>query len=93
MVLQPGTTSLRYIVARLSICNSDAWYFCAYSGPSEDATPYINASDGSSLVYRDEKVASRDALPWATYTSLNNILSTPQGWARFPIKNLYAASV
>ncbi|KAL8669474.1 MAG: hypothetical protein Q9168_005936 [Polycauliona sp. 1 TL-2023] len=30
---------------------------------------------------------------WSTYNGLNNILCTPEGWARFPIKNFYAANV
>ncbi|KAF2181509.1 FAD-binding domain-containing protein [Zopfia rhizophila CBS 207.26] len=64
-----------------------------YSGPEEDATPYIQPFDALSPVWKDAKTATWDALPWATYNGLNNILCTPQGWARFPIKNFYAANV
>ena len=64
-----------------------------YSGPSEDAVPYVSIFRALSPVYTDEKVATWDALPWATYNGLNNILCTPQGWARNPIKNFYAANV
>ncbi|MCJ1351084.1 MAG: hypothetical protein MMC33_001066 [Icmadophila ericetorum] len=64
-----------------------------YSGPSEDAVPYVSIFRVLSPVYTDEKVATWDALPWATYNGLNNILCTPQGWARNPIKNFYAANV
>ena len=49
--------------------------------------------DAISPIWKDTKVAAWDALPWATYNGLNNILCTPEGWARFPVKNFYAANV
>ncbi|KUJ20849.1 FAD/FMN-dependent oxygenase/oxidase [Mollisia scopiformis] len=64
-----------------------------YSGPSEEARTYVDRFQALNPVHRDEKVSAWDALPWATYNGLNNILCTPQGWARFPIKNFYAANV
>ena len=64
-----------------------------YSGPSADAAPYVAQFQALSPVYLDEKIAGWDALPWATYNGLNNILCTPQGWARNPIKNFYGANV
>ncbi|KAK7991349.1 FAD-linked oxidoreductase chyH [Apiospora saccharicola] len=44
-------------------------------------------------VWKDAKTAAWDALPWATYNGLNNVLCTPEGWARFPVKNFYGANV
>ena len=32
-------------------------------------------------------------MQWSTYNGLNNVLCTPEGWARFPVKNFYAANV
>ena len=121
-----------------------------YSGPIQDATPYIYLFQDLNPVYVDKKEATWDALPWATYNGyvfaelvvfrsyhtlthktsyrctlfhnslhfihsrspassslvpenrhadskipirLNNILCTPTGWARFPLKNFYAANV
>ncbi|KAF4624419.1 hypothetical protein G7Y89_g13752 [Cudoniella acicularis] len=64
-----------------------------YSGPEEEAAPFLEPFDAISSVWKDSKIAAWDALPWATYNGLNNILCTPQGWARFPIKNFYAANV
>ncbi|KAI4233012.1 MAG: hypothetical protein L6R40_007218 [Gallowayella cf. fulva] len=64
-----------------------------YSGPANDAQPFVSIFESLGPVWRDEKVANWDALPWSTYNGLNNILCTPQGWARFPIKNFYAANV
>lgn len=64
-----------------------------WSGPAIGAKAYIDRFADLSPVWRDEKVTTWDALPWATYNGLNNILCTPQGWARFPIKNFYAANV
>ncbi|KAI1851229.1 hypothetical protein JX266_003304 [Neoarthrinium moseri] len=63
-----------------------------YSGPEVDAAPYTKLFDKISPIWKDTKIATWDALPWATYNGLNNILCTPQGWARFPIKNFYAAN-
>ncbi len=63
-----------------------------YSGPIQDATPYVDIFQKLSPVYLDEKVVSWNALPWATYNGLNNILCTEVGWKRFPIKNFYAAN-
>ncbi|KAI8625477.1 Glucooligosaccharide oxidase [Xylariaceae sp. FL1651] len=64
-----------------------------YSGPEEDSAPFVKRFDAISPVWKDAKVATWDALPWATYNGLNNVLCTPQGWARFPIKNFYGANV
>ncbi|KAI8949861.1 Glucooligosaccharide oxidase [Xylaria longipes] len=64
-----------------------------YSGPEEEAAPFQEPFDRLSPVWKEAKLATWDALPWATYNGLNNILCTPQGWARFPIKNFYAANV
>ncbi|KAI3320508.1 FAD binding domain-containing protein [Xylariaceae sp. AK1471] len=64
-----------------------------YSGPTEEATPMVDRFQALGPVHRDEKVSAWDALPWATYNGLNNILCTPQGWARMPIKNFYGANV
>ncbi|KAF7911818.1 hypothetical protein EAE99_011000 [Botrytis elliptica] len=64
-----------------------------WSGPEVDAKSYVERFASLSPVWRDETVATWDALPWATYNGLNNILCTPEGWARFPIKNFYAANV
>ncbi|KAI1279856.1 FAD binding domain-containing protein [Xylaria sp. FL0933] len=64
-----------------------------YSGPEKESEPFVRRFDAISPVWKDSKTAAWDALPWATYNGLNNILCTPQGWARFPIKNFYAANV
>ncbi|KAI1175677.1 Glucooligosaccharide oxidase [Nemania sp. FL0916] len=64
-----------------------------YSGPEEGAAPFQEPFDKLSPLWKEAKTAAWDALPWATYNGLNNILCTPQGWARFPIKNFYAANV
>jgi hypothetical protein len=64
-----------------------------YSGPEAEAAPFVKPFDAISPVWKDAKTASWDGLPWATYNGLNNILCTPSGWARFPIKNFYAANV
>ncbi|KAI1302456.1 FAD binding domain-containing protein [Xylaria venustula] len=64
-----------------------------YSGPEKELVPFVKLFDAISPVWKDSKTAAWDALPWATYNGLNNILCTPQGWARFPIKNFYAANV
>ncbi|KAL9080506.1 MAG: hypothetical protein Q9157_000740 [Trypethelium eluteriae] len=64
-----------------------------YSGPEDDAAPFIEPFDAISPIWKDAKTAAWDALPWSTYNGLNNILCTPEGWARFPIKNFYAANV
>ncbi|KAK7968042.1 FAD/FMN-dependent oxygenase/oxidase [Apiospora aurea] len=64
-----------------------------YSGPPKDAEPYVRRFDAVSPVWKDAKTAAWDALPWATYNGLNNILCTPEGWARFPVKNFYGANV
>ncbi|ORY63303.1 FAD binding domain-containing protein [Pseudomassariella vexata] len=64
-----------------------------YSGPESEAEPFVKPFDAISPVWKDSKTAAWDALPWATYNGLNNILCTPAGWARFPIKNFYAANV
>lgn len=64
-----------------------------YSGPENEATPFVARFDGISFVWKDTKVATWDALPWATYNGLNNVLCTQHGWAKFPIKNFYAANV
>lgn len=64
-----------------------------YSGPEKDSAPFIKPFDAISPVWKDTKMAMWDALPWATYNGLNNVLCTPQGWARYPIKNFYAANV
>ncbi|KAJ5087784.1 FAD binding domain-containing protein, partial [Penicillium angulare] len=64
-----------------------------YSGPEEEAVPFVKRFDEMSHVWKDTKTASWDALPWATYNGLNNVLCTPEGWARFPIKNFYGANV
>ncbi|KAK8054298.1 FAD-linked oxidoreductase alt4 [Apiospora saccharicola] len=64
-----------------------------YSGPPKDAEPYVRRFDVISPVWKDAKTAAWDALPWATYNGLNNVLCTPEGWARFPVKNFYGANV
>jgi hypothetical protein len=64
-----------------------------YSGPEKESESFVKRFDAISPVWKDSKTATWDALPWATYNGLNNILCTPQGWARFPIKNFYAANV
>lgn len=64
-----------------------------YSGPENEAVSYVEIFENISPVWKDVKTASWDALPWATYNGLNNVLCTPQGWARFPKKNFYAANV
>ncbi|RYP14179.1 hypothetical protein DL765_006540 [Monosporascus sp. GIB2] len=64
-----------------------------YSGPEQESAPFVRPFDAISPVWKDSKTATWDALPWATYNGLNNILCTPEGWARFPIKNFYAANV
>ncbi|KAH6891501.1 hypothetical protein B0T10DRAFT_528634 [Thelonectria olida] len=64
-----------------------------WPGPKSDAASYVNLFAALSPVWRDEKVATWDALPWATYNGLNNVICTPEGWARFPIKNFYVANV
>lgn len=64
-----------------------------YAGPKDEATPYIDKFNELGPVHFDDKVSQWDALPWATYNGLNNILCTRSGWARFPIKNFYAANV
>ncbi|KAH6652454.1 FAD binding domain-containing protein [Truncatella angustata] len=64
-----------------------------YSGPEKEAVPFVKLFDAISPIWKDTKIATWDALPWATYNGLNNVLCTPEGWARFPIKNFYAANV
>ena len=64
-----------------------------YSGLREEAKPIVDKFDALEPVHFEEKVSKWDALPWATYNGLNNILCTRTGWARFPIKNFYAANV
>jgi hypothetical protein len=64
-----------------------------YTGPEEEALPFISPFDAIPPVWKEAKAAAWDALPWATYNGLNNVLCTPEGWARFPIKNFYAANV
>ncbi|KAL9085919.1 MAG: hypothetical protein Q9165_007402 [Trypethelium subeluteriae] len=59
----------------------------------DDAAPFIEPFDAISPIWKDAKTAAWDALPWSTYNGLNNILCTPEGWSRFPIKNFYAANV
>ncbi|KAI1419984.1 Glucooligosaccharide oxidase [Xylaria sp. FL1777] len=63
-----------------------------YSGPEKESEPFVKRFDAISPVWKDSKTATWDALPWATYNGLNNVLCTPQGWAKFPIKNFYAAN-
>ncbi|CAO2655099.1 Nn.00g101630.m01.CDS01 [Neocucurbitaria sp. VM-36] len=62
-------------------------------GPRSDATAYIAKFASLSPVFHEEKVVSWNSLPWATYRGLNNILCTPEGWARYPIKHFSAANV
>lgn len=64
-----------------------------YSGPREEMKPIIDIFEALGPVHQEEKMTKWDALPWATYNGLNNILCTRSGWARFPIKNFYAANV
>ncbi|KAL9612459.1 MAG: hypothetical protein Q9167_002931 [Letrouitia subvulpina] len=64
-----------------------------YSGPESEAEPFISSFKSIGPEWEDLKTAAWDALPWATYNGLNNVLCTPQGWARFPIKNFYGANV
>ncbi|TVY94337.1 FAD-linked oxidoreductase [Lachnellula willkommii] len=64
-----------------------------YSGVEEEAEPFLKPFDALSPVWKDFQTTTWDALPWATYNGLNNVLCTPGGWARFPIKNFYGANV
>lgn len=64
-----------------------------YAGPKSEAQSYEELFESISPIWTDKKVVAWDALPWATYNGLNNILCTPEGWARFPIKNFYGANV